>query len=48
MTPSTGEDTRSSVSKPAATGVGIVGLDVTLDDRRYGEWFDFIVGIRPD
>jgi glyoxylase-like metal-dependent hydrolase (beta-lactamase superfamily II) len=34
----------------AAPGVHIVALDVTLDGRRYGEWFDCIVqlqGTRP-
>ncbi len=39
---------RLKAAAGAATGVGIIGLDVTLDDRRYGEWFDFVVGIRPD
>ncbi len=29
----------------AAAGVRIVGLDVTLDGRRYGEWFDFVVEV---
>jgi hypothetical protein len=32
----------------AAYGVRIVGLDVTLDGRRYGEWFDFVVEIDSD
>jgi hypothetical protein len=27
----------------AAPGVSLVALDVTIDDRRYGEWFDFVV-----
>ena len=26
----------------------MVGLDVTVDGRRYGEWFDFIVNIEPE
>jgi hypothetical protein len=26
-------------------GTHLVGLDVTLDGRRYGEWFDFVVGV---
>jgi len=29
-----------------AEGVHLVALDVTIDGRRYGEWFDFVVGIR--
>lgn len=29
----------------AATGTRIVALDATLDGRRYGEWFDFVVGV---
>ena len=29
----------------AQTGVAIVTLDVTVDGRRYGEWFDFIVEV---
>jgi hypothetical protein len=29
----------------AAPGVRIVGLDVTLDGRRFGEWFDAVVEI---
>jgi len=28
-------------------GVRIVALDATLDAKRYGEWFDFIVAIQP-
>jgi glyoxylase-like metal-dependent hydrolase (beta-lactamase superfamily II) len=28
-----------------ASGVRIVGLDVSLDGHRYGEWFDFVVGV---
>jgi glyoxylase-like metal-dependent hydrolase (beta-lactamase superfamily II) len=31
----------------ARAGVHLVALDVTLDDRRYGEWFDFVVEVRP-
>ena len=27
-------------------GVALVGLDVTRDGRRYGEWFDFMLEIR--
>jgi glyoxylase-like metal-dependent hydrolase (beta-lactamase superfamily II) len=33
------------VMPDATSGVRIVGLDVTLDNRRYGERFDFVVGI---
>jgi hypothetical protein len=29
----------------AAPGASLVGLDVTLDGHRYGEWFDFVLGI---
>jgi len=29
----------------AAAGVGIVAFDITLDGRRYGERFDFIVQV---
>ncbi|MHB9047170.1 MAG: MBL fold metallo-hydrolase [Pirellulales bacterium] len=29
----------------AAAGLRIVALDVTMDGRRYGEWFDFVVGV---
>jgi hypothetical protein len=31
----------------AKVGTHIVGLDITLDGKRYGEWFDFIVGVQP-
>lgn len=27
----------------AMDGVGLVALDITLDERRYGQWFDFLV-----
>jgi glyoxylase-like metal-dependent hydrolase (beta-lactamase superfamily II) len=30
----------------AATGVQIVAFDITLDGRRYGEWFDAIVEVK--
>jgi glyoxylase-like metal-dependent hydrolase (beta-lactamase superfamily II) len=36
---------RVQAAPDAPTGVRIVALDVSLDGRRYGEWFDFIVGI---
>jgi glyoxylase-like metal-dependent hydrolase (beta-lactamase superfamily II) len=32
----------------AKPGVHIVALDTTVDGRRYGEWFDFIVSVNPD
>jgi glyoxylase-like metal-dependent hydrolase (beta-lactamase superfamily II) len=32
-------------SEDAAPGVRIVGLDVTLDGRRYGQWFDAVVDV---
>jgi len=28
-------------------GVRIVALDATLDGKRYGEWFDFILAVQP-
>jgi glyoxylase-like metal-dependent hydrolase (beta-lactamase superfamily II) len=31
----------------APPGVRLVGLDVTLDGRRYGEWFDAVVEVVP-
>ena len=36
---------RVEVAPGAAPGTRIVGLDVTLDGQRYGEWFDFVVGV---
>jgi glyoxylase-like metal-dependent hydrolase (beta-lactamase superfamily II) len=38
---------RVKVAEAAAPGTRLVGLDVTLDGRRYGEWFDFVVGVQP-
>lgn len=32
----------------AVAGVHLVGLDVTLDGRRYGQWFDFVVGVTAE
>ena len=29
---------------PTAPKVSLVAIDTTLDGRRYGEWFDFVVG----
>lgn len=31
----------------APAGVGIVALDVTLDEHRYGQWFDFMIHVGP-
>jgi hypothetical protein len=31
----------------AKPGVRIVALDATLDGKRHGEWFDFIVAVQP-
>ena len=36
---------RIQVPADAAPGVHLVAFDVTLDGRRYGEWFDLIVGV---
>jgi len=36
---------RLKAAADAPPGVAIVALDITLDGRRYGEWFDFIVQI---
>jgi glyoxylase-like metal-dependent hydrolase (beta-lactamase superfamily II) len=38
---------RLSATAAAAPGVRLVGLDVSLDGRRYGEWFDVVVGVEP-
>jgi hypothetical protein len=27
-------------------GVHFIAFDVTLDGRRYGEWFDMVVGVK--
>jgi len=32
----------------AKPGVHIVALDTTIDGKRYGQWFDLVVGVRPD
>ena len=39
---------RVKISPNAPPGVRIVALDVTLDGKRYGEWFDFTVGVSPE
>ncbi|MHB8955246.1 MAG: MBL fold metallo-hydrolase [Pirellulaceae bacterium] len=38
---------RLQAAATAAPGIHIVAFDVTLDDRRYGEWFDLIVNVDP-
>jgi len=38
---------RVAATPEAASGVNLVGLDVTLDGRRYGQRFDFVVGVEP-
>jgi glyoxylase-like metal-dependent hydrolase (beta-lactamase superfamily II) len=38
---------RLKAAPDATPGVRIVALDVSLDGRRFGEWFDFIVGVEP-
>ena len=37
---------RIEAAGDAAEGVHIVALDITIDGRRLGEWFDFVVGVR--
>jgi hypothetical protein len=39
---------RVKASAGAPAGVRIVALDITLDGRRYGEWFDFVVGVTAE
>jgi glyoxylase-like metal-dependent hydrolase (beta-lactamase superfamily II) len=39
---------RLKASSDVKRGVQLVALDTTLDDQRYGEWFDFIVGDNAD
>lgn len=36
---------RLSAAKDAASGLRLAAFDVTLDDTRYGEWFDMIVQV---
>jgi len=36
------------VASNAANGIQLVALDVTLDGRRYGEWFDLVVEVIPN
>ena len=38
---------RIQAAADAVPGVRIIGLDVTLDGRRYGERFDMVVGVGP-
>jgi hypothetical protein len=37
---------RLGAGASAPAGVRIVAFDITLDGRRYGEWFDAIVETR--
>jgi glyoxylase-like metal-dependent hydrolase (beta-lactamase superfamily II) len=37
---------RIALAPGVKPGVQIVAIDVTLDGKRYGEWFDFVVGVR--
>jgi glyoxylase-like metal-dependent hydrolase (beta-lactamase superfamily II) len=39
---------RLSAAAGASPGVNLVALDVTLDGRRYGEWFDLIVRVESE
>jgi glyoxylase-like metal-dependent hydrolase (beta-lactamase superfamily II) len=36
---------RVTAGPDVAPGVHLIGLDVTLDSRRYGQWFDLVVGV---
>ena len=36
---------RLTASADAAEGISIVAFDVTMDGKRYGEWFDTFIGI---
>ncbi len=38
---------RLKMSADLKPGVYIVAFDITLDDRRYGQWFDMIVSVEP-
>ncbi len=38
---------RVSVASDLRPGVYLVAFDVTLDGKRYGEWFDMIVSVEP-
>lgn len=38
-------DVRIRAAADCMPGVHLVALDVTLDGRRYGEWFDFVVEV---
>ncbi|MCY2992940.1 MAG: MBL fold metallo-hydrolase [Planctomycetota bacterium] len=37
---------RLTTTAAAKPGIHIVALDTTLDEKRYGEWFDFVVAVR--
>ncbi len=34
-------------NEAASAGVSIIALDITLDGKRYGEWFDFVANVEP-
>lgn len=36
---------RITADDRAIRGVNIVAMDITLDGRRYGQWFDFVVNV---
>lgn len=36
---------RVRATTEAVVGVHLVGMDVTLEGRRYGQWFDFVAGV---
>ena len=42
--PKAGRDLEKAAPE-AHSGTRIVSLEITLDGHRYGEWFDFVVGI---
>ena len=37
---------RLKASSQTTPGARLVALDTTLDGRRYGEWFDFVIGVQ--
>ena len=39
---------RLKAAAGASPGVRIVALDTTLDGKRYGEWFDFVVAVEDE
>jgi hypothetical protein len=36
-----------STAPDLKTGVYIIAFDVTLDGKRYGQWFDMILSVEP-